>query len=172
MERLGFCREWIRLVMVCVTKVKYKVLWDNELMAPIMPGRGLRQGDLPSPYLLIGVEGLSELLRKNEQKGLLHGCKIATGAPILTHLFFADDSLLFCRATLEECKHLQKLLEVYRVVSTQAVNFNKSALYFSKNTNAEVKRQICNELKIQEADHQFLYLGMPVGIGRKKKEVF
>ena len=43
----------------------------------------------------------------------MEGVKICRGGPRLSHLFFADDSLIFCKATLEECDELQRLLGVY-----------------------------------------------------------
>lgn len=102
MMRLGFCSRWVTLIMSCVRNVKFIVLFENELLGPIIPQRGLRQGDPLSPYLFIlCVEGLSELLQHREMSGRLHGCKVANGAPIITHLFFTDDSFLFCRDTVE-----------------------------------------------------------------------
>ena len=96
MQALGFDEAWIELVMVCITSVEYKVIQDGCEVGPIVPGRGLRQGDPISPYLFIMcVEGLSSLLRKYELRGLIHGCKVARNAPMISHLFFADDSFLF-----------------------------------------------------------------------------
>ena len=79
--------------MLCVTLIKYHVLVNGDVVGPIVSKRGLRQGDLISPYLfIIGVEGLSSLIKKAELDGSLHGCKVCRGAPIVSHLLFADDS--------------------------------------------------------------------------------
>ena len=91
MLKLGFAERWVKLILLCVSTVTYKVLRGNEEVGPIVPSRGLRQGDPLSPDLfIICAEGLSLLLRKHERAGLIHGVWVAKGAPIVTHLFFAD----------------------------------------------------------------------------------
>lgn len=69
-----------------------------------------------SPYLfLLCVEGLSTLIKKAVQEGKMGGIAVSRGGPKLSHLFFADDSLIFCKASMEECNELQKILQVMRV---------------------------------------------------------
>uniref|UniRef100_A0A803PR33 Reverse transcriptase domain-containing protein n=1 Tax=Cannabis sativa TaxID=3483 RepID=A0A803PR33_CANSA len=78
------------------------------------PSRGLRQGDPLSPYLFIlCAEGLSALLRAKQDAGLLTGIAISRSAPSLSHLFFADDSLIFCTANRTSCLALQNVFDVY-----------------------------------------------------------
>ena len=60
---------------------------------------GLRQGDPLSPYLfLLVAEGLSSMLRGAETRGELEGVKVCQGAPVISHLFFTDDSLILMHA--------------------------------------------------------------------------
>lgn len=103
MLRLGFDAKWVGWIMMCLESVKYKVLVNQESEGPILPGRGLRQGDPLSPYLFIlCAQGLTSLIEKAERRGDLHGVRVCTGAPTFTHLLFADDCFLFCRATERE----------------------------------------------------------------------
>ena len=70
MRRLGFSDRWIGLMMICVKTVSYSVLINGEPKGKILPTRGLRQGDLISPYLfLLCAEGLTAMLRKEECGG-------------------------------------------------------------------------------------------------------
>ena len=56
-------------------------------MRPIKPR--LRQEDPLSPYLfLIYAEGLSSIIHDYEARGLIHGCRVARNAPVISHLFF------------------------------------------------------------------------------------
>jgi hypothetical protein len=42
MLKLGFCEEWVDLIMQCVTTVSYKVKVNGHLSEIFMPERGLR----------------------------------------------------------------------------------------------------------------------------------
>lgn len=58
------------------------------------------------------------------------------------HLFFANDSIVFCRATVEEGRRIFKVLEDYEAESGQKLNKEKTSLFFSKNTKREVQDQV------------------------------
>jgi hypothetical protein len=49
------------------------------------------------------AEALSAMLQSVEQTGEIIGVLIACGRVRINHLFFTDDSLLFCRANDTEC---------------------------------------------------------------------
>ena len=55
----------------------------------------------------------------------------------ISHLLFADESLLFCRANLEEVQAISDILQTYAVASGQYINFDKSSVFFSTNTVGE-----------------------------------
>lgn len=74
--------------------------------------------------------GLSALLKNIIRLQHLHGYKASRGGPPISHLFFADDSLVFCRATEEECQTLMNTFMEYQRASGQAVNF--AAITFAK----------------------------------------
>ena len=89
MRKMGFHERWVQLVMKCVTSVSYKIKVNGSYTSIIFPHRGLRQGDLLSPYLFIlCAEGLSAMLLKAEQEGKIGGIKICREAPRVNHLFF------------------------------------------------------------------------------------
>jgi hypothetical protein len=74
--KLGFATNWINSVMRCVTIVRYAVKVNGDLTKPVVPSRGIRQGDPISPYLfLIYIEGLSCLLKLRERSGELQGIR-------------------------------------------------------------------------------------------------
>lgn len=103
MFKLHFDAKWLNLIMHCVTIIRYSVHCEGREVCPIMPSRGLRQSDPLSSYLFIlCAEGLSSLIKRHESLGLLHGVRAARRAPMVSHLFFTDDSFLFFRANSAE----------------------------------------------------------------------
>lgn len=97
MLRLGFSAKWVQWMMMCVRSVNYSVMVNEDLVGPIVPGRGLRQGDPLSPYLFIlCAEGLSSALNHACSTNLLHGNRVCRAAPPVSHLFFANDCILYC----------------------------------------------------------------------------
>ena len=87
-------------------------------------------------------------------------------------MLFADDSLLFCQASVEECQQLIIILEQYERASGQAINRDKMTLFFSKNTRAEVKDIIQGMLGAQVMTDCEKYLGLPMLPGKSKVNTF
>ena len=102
------------LIMKCVTTVRYQVKVNGALTQQFSPSRGLRQGDPLSPYLfVICAEGLSALLHEAEETGKVSGVQICRAAPTVSHLFFADDSMILLKATQQEATTLRDILDLY-----------------------------------------------------------
>ncbi|XP_042950057.1 uncharacterized protein LOC122282168 [Carya illinoinensis] len=171
--KIGFEKEWIMLIMQCVTTVQYSILINGSPQKVFNPSRGLRQGDPISPYLfLICTEVLGNILDKAEGKGLITGFPFAKGSLLINHLFFADDSLLFCKANVLECCRLLRLLKLYETASGQRLNLGKTTLFFSSNTLEDIKEAILHSVGLREARSYEKYLGLPSYVGKHKKATF
>ncbi|XP_019181376.1 PREDICTED: uncharacterized protein LOC109176397 [Ipomoea nil] len=170
---MGFADRFIELIMLCVTTVRYKVGINGDLIDFIVPTCGLRQGDPLSPYLFIlCAEGLSHLLTGAVRRKVISPCVVARGAPGVSHLFFADDSLLFFKATVNEAEAVKDCLVSYERMSGQCVNFGKSCIIFSRNTDDMIKNNVATVFNVQQVHNIGRYLGLPMGVGRNKREVF
>ena len=140
MLKLGFDERWVQLPMAIVHTAKYLVLINGEPKGYISPSRGLKQRDPLSPYLfLLCAEGLSSLIRKVVETKHLHGILSCKNGVCISHLLLADDSFIFCQATMEEGQHLLNILGRYEAASKQAINRHKTSIFFSKNTRDSVK---------------------------------
>uniref|UniRef100_A0A803PJY6 Reverse transcriptase domain-containing protein n=1 Tax=Cannabis sativa TaxID=3483 RepID=A0A803PJY6_CANSA len=177
MTKLNFPHRFINLVMACISTVSFSFSINQQVLGRVTPSRGIRQGDPLSPYLfLLCSEGLSSLISqknlatKSRNNGL--GLKIARNAPIISHLFFADDSLLFSPASSRSANTIKEVLHAYCSASGQMVNYNKSSLFFSPNTDEDTKYHITSTLGIPVRNFFEKYLGLPQTFGRTKKEIF
>ncbi|XP_031120802.1 uncharacterized protein LOC116024038 [Ipomoea triloba] len=173
LHALGFAERWINLIMLCVTTVSYNFMINGVNSEHVLPTRELRQGDPLSPYLfIICADGLSLFLQKVEREGLIHGCRVARGAPSISHLFFADDSLLFFKANSQEAGVIKHCLEVYENLSGQSVNFHKSSVCFSRNTSEDQRHEVAQVLGVVQAPNFGKYLGLPAFVGRNRRTAF
>ena len=118
MGKLGFSDRWIGKIIGCVKSVTYSFIINGEVVGDLKPSRGLRQGDPISPYLfLICAEGLLCLIQKANVEGSISGYQSSRFEPVVTHLFFADDSLLFSRVNIYDCVAIRRVLEEYAAAS-------------------------------------------------------
>ncbi|VVA09363.1 PREDICTED: reverse mRNAase [Prunus dulcis] len=106
---------------------------------------------------------------KRVEEGHIKGIKLAMRSPVLSHLFFADDSIFFVQAEERNCTRLKRLLEDYCLASGQLINYDKSSLLFSANTPEKVKTQIGAILGVREDVHLGKYLDIPMFWGRFKR---
>lgn len=90
----------------------------------------------------------------------------------MSHLLFADDCILFGKATRKGANIFKDILEEYKSCSGQNVNFEKSTVFFSKNTLDEDRSQVVNLLGVRRSNDPEIYLGLPNMVGRRKKEAF
>ncbi|KAK2665870.1 hypothetical protein Ddye_004444 [Dipteronia dyeriana] len=173
MGKMGFSEKWRQLIWNCISTVSYSYRLNREVCGNIKPMRGLRQSDPLSPYLfIICAEGLSCLIRGAQEKGEIMGFKLSRYGPIIMHLFFTDDSLLFTRANLSNCEAIKRVLRIYSEASGQLVNFSKSTICVSLSVGMEESRKLVDMVGMKLVDCHERYLGLPRFLGRSKRNLF
>ncbi|OMO59710.1 reverse transcriptase [Corchorus capsularis] len=173
MLRMGFDRRWVELIMRCVRSVSFSVVVNGDVTDNFKPEHGLRQGDPLSPYLfLMCTEGLSALLSKGQTDGLLSGVSVSRTGPRVSHLFFADDSLLFGKANSAESGKVKDYLRIYEECSGQKINFEKSVVFFSRNIAQSDRDRVKAIFAVGEQSIIEKYLGLPTFVGRNKRSAF
>ena len=124
-----------------------------------------------SPYLfLLCSEGLNRMLQRATAEDGIRGFSLCKRGPKISHLFFADDSLLFCRASLADLQVIQNILSLYEKASGQKLNREKTTIFFSKAVHGDTKNQLSNFLQVPEVKEYEKYLGLPAVVGRNKME--
>ncbi|XP_062171054.1 uncharacterized protein LOC133876828 [Alnus glutinosa] len=173
MRKLGFAESQIVMIMKCVSTVSYSVIVNSSPYGKVTPSRGLRQRDPLSPYLfLLYAEGLSSLLQSAKNEVRITGVPVSAGGFHLSHLFFANASLLFCRANFVEWGNVLSVLHTYELALRQKLNNEKTSIFFSKNTRREFRDHICSFVGISDSSSFEKCLGLPAMVGRSKTQTF
>jgi hypothetical protein len=174
--KLAFNSSWVQRVMACVTSVRYVVRFNGALSAPFTPTRGLRHGDPLLPYLFLFVaDGLSKLIKTKVETNALKELKICRGAPGISHLLFADDTLMFFRATPNQVEVVKETLEAYARCTGQLLNPGKCSILFRKKEDQvqqEEQEAVKGILGVQMSAFEAKYLGLPTPTGKIKGDHF
>ena len=134
LQLAGIPIQLSRLIMECVTTVTMSILWNGEITEEFSPGRGVRQGDPLSPYIFVlCIERLSHGISQAVREGCWKPIRLVKRGTPLTHLFFADDLLLFAEASIDQAYIIDAVLENYCRSSEAKVNKSKTKVFFSKN---------------------------------------
>lgn len=126
----------------CISTVKFSVIINGSREGFFPTERGLRQGDPLSPFLfIIAMEGLSNMIKKAKLNGWIKGFEVAMNGhnnQEITHLQYADDTLIFCDAEVEQLRVLRIILVLLEVISGLHINWRKSHLFpINEVTNME-----------------------------------
>ena len=158
---MNFNDRWVNWIMVCVTSVRYTLLINGNISQSFTPRKGLRQGDPLSPYLFLFCANILSLaLMKVENQQRIKGVKIGwTGIPF-THLFFANDALLFFQHDNQSLIHIQDTLNWYCSLSGQSINFSNSDLYCTPNMVEGMKVSLAQILGVNLVQSPNKYLGL------------
>nr|CCA66020.1 hypothetical protein [Beta vulgaris subsp. vulgaris] len=166
----SFYRQWI---MQCVTTVSYSIIVNGEPTTRFKPSCGLRQGDPLSSYLFILImDVLSRLLIDGVSAGSFQGIKLSRSSPVLSHLFFADDSLIFFKATPTACAGVKDILARFSRLSGEVINYNKSHIMFSPNTPLKFKRYMRSIVGTPSEESLGKYLGCNIEVDGRSSRKF
>ncbi|GKU90763.1 hypothetical protein SLEP1_g4714 [Rubroshorea leprosula] len=129
MNKMGFSEKWRKWIQECLKTASISVLINGSPSQQIKMSKGLRQGDPLSPFLfLLVAEGLNGLIMKAISKGLLEGIKVGKGELSISHLQFADDTLIMGEAKEENIWAVKCIMRSFELVSGLKINYAKSQL--------------------------------------------
>lgn len=163
--RYGFGPRWCTWINWCISTARFSVLINGCPIGFFRNSRGLRQGDPLFPLLFVIIMGaLSRMTSTAVTHGFLIGFPIGDpdrGTVTLSHLLFADDTLIFYEADRNQLRALKALLLCFEAASGLKVNFDKSELVPVGNVSDT--RQLASILGCKVASLPITYLGLPLG---------
>lgn len=174
LRRCGFGDKWCGWISHCISTGRFSVLVNGQPCGYFPSSRGLRQGDPLSPLLFdIVMEALSRIVEAVVGAGFISGFSVgsnANGLTTISHLLFADDTLIFCEANGEQIQTLRAVLLCFQAISGLKVNLNKSELV----PVGEVHniQQLADFLGCKVVALPIKYLGLPLGASFKAKHIW
>jgi hypothetical protein len=168
MQKMGFSDGWLKWMRACIFKSSMSVLINGSPTEDFKVGRGLRQGDPPSPFLfLIAAEGLAGLMRRAVELHKFKGYHVSDNMQVQM-LQFADDTILMGEGTRENLWAIKTLLRSFELVSGLKINFVKSKLY-GVNIVPSFMAAGSAFLSCRAESIPFKFLGIPVGANPRRR---
>ncbi|XP_016192035.1 uncharacterized protein LOC107632911 [Arachis ipaensis] len=160
---MGFGNRWRSWVMECVGTSSMSMLINGSPSKPFKMERGLRQGDPLSLFLFVlVVDVLHRMFGEAIRNGRLSPLLVGREHVELSHLQFADDTVLFCPPEEETIKNYKRILRCFELMSGLSINYDKSSL-ISINCDAQWVQRMCSVLGCKEASLPVKYLGIQLG---------
>lgn len=132
--------------------------------------RGVRQEDPLLPVLFcIAEEVLSRGIAKLVRDDMLRLMPGPRGFSMPSHVLYVDDIMIFCRANKNSLENLLNHFSQCAQVSGQVVSADKSKFYV-QGLSATRGTQLTNFLSFSKGSLPFSYLGVPLFIGRPKRQ--
>jgi hypothetical protein len=174
LDRMGFGSKWKMWIKNFISTVRFSIMVNGSPSGFFGSSRGIRQGDPLSPLLfLLVMEVLSRMLSRTEEAGLIRGFKAGKAQEeglFISHLLFADDTVVFCDADPEQLLHLRMVLSCFEAVTDLGVNMGKSELVLV----GDVRNgsQLADILCCNIGSLPMMYLGLPLGASFKASMVW
>ena len=150
------------MIMSYVSTSSISVLYNGGALEPFLPSTGIRQRDPLSPYLFILCkEVLGVLITEKCNANLWDLISASKGGLAFSHLFFADNLILFVKADRKHCVAIRDALDSFCSLSGQKVSNAKSRAFFSPNVSAESRAELSDILGFRSTPSLGKYLGFP-----------
>ncbi|XP_020270581.1 uncharacterized protein LOC109845720 [Asparagus officinalis] len=165
----GFSDLWCTWILNILSSAKSAVLVNGSPTAFFRCHRGLKQGDSLSPLLfLLIVDVLSKMISASALSGDLSNLNLKGELNNIRTLQFADDTLIFCRASCKDIHTLKRILHIFGLISGLSMNQSKTHLhYLGRIPNKGIS--LADSLNCSLGTLPFSYLGLPLKRGSLSK---
>ncbi|KAL1222313.1 putative ribonuclease H protein [Cardamine amara subsp. amara] len=160
LEAANFFVIFINWIRNCITTPSFSITVNGDLCGFFPGKRGLRKGDPLCPFLFVmSMEVLGEMLKRKFKLEII-GLHPLGKNPMVTHLAFADDIMIFFDGKEASLAGISKTLQDFQELSGLGINRNKTML-FHAGLNPQESRSILN-LGFLIGSMPIRYLGLPL----------
>ncbi|XP_038717989.1 uncharacterized protein LOC120011040 [Tripterygium wilfordii] len=142
MKKMCYGAKWISWILECISTARVSVL----------------------------VNGLNQMLDNAKNLGLVEGISVKDGGLQISHLQYADDTILFSSNSTKSLMNLKRVLRCFELISGLKVNYHKSSLV-GIGVQADRVTRVADLLQCQ-TELPMKYLGMPLGGNMKKSSLW
>nr|KAJ0195447.1 hypothetical protein LSAT_V11C700350330 [Lactuca sativa] len=163
LQQMDFGAKWRAWIHGCLSSTRVSILINGAATSEFGMERGIRQGDPLSPFLyIIAAEGLHIVMEMAKEQGIFEGIQLPQQGPTISHLQYADDTILMGSWSFENAKNLIRILRCFELSSGLKVNMSKSKLFRFGAQNCELEL-VARNLNCSIGSLPFIYLGLSVG---------
>ncbi|XP_057786555.1 uncharacterized protein LOC131004001 [Salvia miltiorrhiza] len=169
----GYHEKFVNWIWIIFSSARVSILYNGQLSGYFSCSRGVRQGDPLSPILFgIAEDVLSHLISSCVESRHLSPMGFSRSTNFPTHLFYADDIILFSTATVRNARKIKDILNYYGSISGQVCSQEKSNLYFARGVTTDRRRAIQRVMGFSVGILPMTYLGVPIFVGRPRASYF
>ncbi|PNY14872.1 ribonuclease H, partial [Trifolium pratense] len=170
LTKFNFPPKIISLIMFGISASSNSILWNGSKTEAFTPMRGLRQGDPLSPYLFVlCMERLGMMVSNRVSTGDWKPMQLVKNGTKISHLFFADDVLLFAKASPSQASIVKEVLDLFCSMSGLKISLGKSKFCTSGGVCRRVRDNIFTTTQIHATSRFEKYLGFKMLHGRIRK---
>ena len=159
----GFSNQFVSWILSIFDSARLSIMINGTSHGFFGCSRGVRQGDPLSPLLFVIAEDfLSRFITKLCDKGEIHAISSPRACKAPTHFLFADDVLLFTKASLEDLDAISHAFKLYGFLSGQQVNWEKSFIYFGNSVSPHLSATLLRHTNMRCGGDTMTYLGVPL----------
>lgn len=147
LRKLGFVEEWIELIHRFNSKNSYYLIVNGSKHVFFKSERGLEHGyPFSHSHFILGAKLISRMLNNLYSSSRYKWYFMNGQGPKINHLYFVDDTIIFCTSIKYSLQLTLKTLIQYEKVFGQLINKSKSRFTMSPSTTQSTITRVCRIL--------------------------